>query len=444
MHNPERINIFISHKHEDQQTACCIRDELKALDDPKAPRINFFLSEDILGGDNWYQWIKERLVETNLLLLLFTDSSRNWDWCLYEAGLFDRLDDSHRRRIICLHSSHTSPPGPLQNLQAFKATPARLRVFLEQLFVGTALLGIAAPVAPWLERATETLNAVAQTISRLIDRVPERTHYFNKYLFIEVQDPAVLTEDAIPSDAKVTANDETWAIFDKQPGTYTWGDIEEKACQNEDQRWVGELAHAIYTAANKGIPKPIQAIFHSRKDAKLYIPNLYRADTMANGSIEFKVLFQEEVSWQLYKVPGPMRCLITSLLMATRFKYELIGHYRDKVANGYHSATFPKYCMEIRQVVLQIEGEAASRGLLERSNLVESFNAVDRREVDGMYEQWYEIRARLFQALDVKDQNTIRQSFLELEKINLRYLELATQRYHEMITEETKVLIGSP
>ncbi len=334
MPTPERINIFISHRHEDQQTACCIRDELKALDDPNAPRINFFLSEDILGGDNWYQWIKERLVETNLLLLLFTDSSRNWDWCLYEAGLFDRLDDSNRRRIICLHSSHTPPPGPLQNLQAFKATPARLRVFLEQLFVGTALPGIETPVAKWLQQVPEKMEKVAQTISRLIDRVPERTHYFNKYLFIEVQDPAVLTEDAIPSDAKVTSNDETLAIFDKQPGTYTWGDIEEKACQNEDQRWVGELAHAIYSAANRGIPKPIQAIFHSRKDAKLYIPNLYRADTMANGSIEFKVLFQEEVSWHLDKVPGLMRCLITSLLMASRFKYELIENYRDKITTG--------------------------------------------------------------------------------------------------------------
>ncbi len=105
--------------------------------------------------------------------------------------------------------------------------------------------------------------------------------------------------------------------------------------------------------------------------------------------------------------------------------------------------TFQKYCLEIRQVVMQIEGEAASRGLLERSNLVESFQVMVRGEVDHMYEQWYEIRDRLFQALDLQDQNTIRQSFFELETINLRYLELATQRYHEMITEETKVLVGS-
>jgi len=40
--NGEQVNIFISHKHEDEQTAFRIRDILKALDDSKFPRINFF------------------------------------------------------------------------------------------------------------------------------------------------------------------------------------------------------------------------------------------------------------------------------------------------------------------------------------------------------------------------------------------------------------------
>lgn len=444
MTNHQQINIFISHRHDDRAIALRIREELEALDDQDHPCLKFFLSEDILGGANWYKWIKERLVEANLLLLLFTDSSKNWNWCLYEAGLFDRLEDSYRRRIICLHSSHTTPPGPLQNLQAFNATPPSIRKFLKQLFVGTELLGIKTPLAKWLLQVPKKLEEVSQTISQLINRVPEKTNYFNKYLFIEVEDPTTLREDSLPSNAKVLANNETLAIFDKLPGIYTWGEIEEKARQNEDQRWLKELAEGIYMAARGEIPTPIQAIFHSRRDAKLYIPNLYRADTKADGSIEFKVLFQEEVSWQLYKVPEQMRCLITSLLMATRFKYELLGNYRPKIANGNTSQLFQKYCMEIRQVIEQIEGEATSRGLLERANLVESFTGRDREEVDGMYEQWYNIRNKLYLALKTYDHNIIRKSFETLETINRRYLELATQRYHEMITEEPQAFIGSP
>jgi hypothetical protein len=429
----EQVNIFISHKHEDEHTAFRIRDVLKSLDDHKFPRMNFFLSEEILGGDDWYRWVKERLVETNLLLLLFTDSTRSWDWCLYEAGLFDRLDDAHARRIICLHSRSTEPPKPLKHLQAFSAEPRRVHMFLEQLFIGTELLGVTTPLARWLENVPEKLEAVAEEISLLIDRVPVETKYFNKYLFIEVQDPESLTGDHIPPDAPVKASEKTLAIFDKQPGEWTWKDIEEKARLNEDQRWLDELARAIHTAAKGDITNPIHAVFHSLGDARTFSPILYRSDRMANGSITFKVLLYEDVSWQLDDVPGPMRSLATSLLMATRFKYELIEKYRDKLANGHNPASLERYCTEIRQVVMQIEGEAASRGLLERFNLVESFKSAERDEVDGMYGTWYEVRERLMGAVGAKDREAIQRALAELAELNARYLELASRRYHEVI-----------
>jgi hypothetical protein len=56
---------------------------------------------------------------------------------------------------------------------------------------------------------------------------------------------------------------------------------------------------------------------------------------MANGGFIFKVLLHEDVSWQLEDVPAPMCSLVTSLLMATRFRYELIEKYRDKLGKGY-------------------------------------------------------------------------------------------------------------
>jgi len=378
--------------------------------------------------------VKDRLEETNLLLLLFTDSSRSWDWCLYEAGLFDRLDDEHMRRIICLHSRSTDSPNPLKHLQAFNAEPHRLRRFLEQLFIGTDLLGITTPLAGWLERVPERLDADAEKISLLIDRVSMDTKYFNNYLFIEVKDPALLTPNSIPHDAIVKATANTFAIFDKLPGQWTWQDIEEKARLNQDQRWLDELAHAIYASSRGDIPTSINAVFHSLRDAKMYSLILYRSDMMANGGFVFKVLLHEDVSWKLEEVPGPMRSLTTSLLMATRFKYELIEKYRDKVRNGHSFATFEKYCTEIRQVVMQIESEAASRGLMERYKLVESFHGTEREEVDRMYEQWYEIREVLMNGIDKKEQSPIQLSLKQLAGINGRYLEIASRRFHELMS----------
>ena len=431
----EPVNIFISHKHEDEETAFHIRDALKSLDDRNSPRMKFYLSEEMLGGEDWYQWVKERLVETNLLLLLFTDSTQGWDWCLYEAGLFDRLDDEHARRIICLHSRSTDPPKPLKHLQAFSAEPRRLRLFLHQLFVKTELLGITTPLAGWLENVPEKLDAVAKEVSLLIDRVPVETKFFNKYLFIEVPDPNALTPDSLPPDAIVKATEKTFAIFDKQAGSWTWRDIEEKARLNEDQRWLDELARAIYATSRGDIPDPIHAVFHSLRDAKMYSPVLYRSDRMANGSMTFKVLLYEDVSWQLDDVPGPMRSLATSLLMATRFKYELTEKYRDKLANGHTAAVIDRYFTEIRQVVTQIESEASSRGLLERYNLVESFKDSERNEVNGMYDTWYEARDRLLKGVDAKDRDSVHRSLVELAELNKRYLTVASRRYHEAIVD---------
>ena len=50
----DKVNIFISHKSEDRKTAEKIIDILKKYDNPIDPKISFFLSYEIPGGDRWY------------------------------------------------------------------------------------------------------------------------------------------------------------------------------------------------------------------------------------------------------------------------------------------------------------------------------------------------------------------------------------------------------
>lgn len=374
-------------------------------------------------------------METNLLLLLFTDASLNWGWCLYEAGLFDRLDDEHRRRIICLHSRSANPPDPLKNLQSFDAEPSRLKTFLEQLFIGKELLGIATPLAAWLSRAPAELDLLAEGLSELIDKRPKEMEYFNDYLSITVQDPSLLGENFIPPDARVEAREETFAIFKKQGGTWSWKDIEMQARKNQDQRWLNELASAMYTACKGNIPAPIHAVFQSLRDAKMYGPILHRMDKMPDGSFVFNIILNEEVSWQLEEVPTPLCSLLTSLMMATRFKYELLEKYIDKVGNGYNATPFESLVKEISQVVGRIESEAESRGLLERHNLIDCFSDDNiRDEIRSMYDTWYIVRAKLMEGVDKNDRDAIHNCLQKLAEINRRFLEVASWRYYEIMT----------
>jgi hypothetical protein len=432
-----QVGIFISHKHEDEKTARAIKRILKDLDSAKKPRFKFFLSEEISGGENWYQWIREKLLESNLLLLVFTDATKSWDWCLYEAGLFDRLDGDHYRKIICLHSRTTEPPKPLQHLQAFPAIPKKLKLFLKQLFIQTELTGLDEPIADWLLKVPEKIESTAQELANLIDRIPVASDYYKKYLFINVSNPDDCIKPIIPKHSKITSAKDSLAIFGKGPGKWEWGDIEENARLNKDVRWIDQLGNAICSAAGGDIPDPIYALFRSIKGKDYYRPMLYKSDKLADGSMVFKVLFDEEVDWKIEDVPNWLSSLLTSLVLGTRFKYELINSYKGKIGQLDDDKIIEDTCLQIENIISNIEEYASSRGLLEKENLIKGFNVEHQKEIEEIYEHWYDVRVKFIKALSQKDKDKIENLLLELALMNKRFLQLAASRYLEIIEEET-------
>ena len=81
--------VFISHKKIDEASAKAIRDELAQF----SGDLQFFISGDsIRAGEDWQARLRSELKDSDLLLLLFTEPTREWDWCLYEVGLFTDLD----------------------------------------------------------------------------------------------------------------------------------------------------------------------------------------------------------------------------------------------------------------------------------------------------------------------------------------------------------------
>jgi hypothetical protein len=439
----EKINIFISHKTEDEQTAMHVRKILKDFDDDETPMMEFSLSEEIPGGEKWYEWITSKLKSSNLLILLFTDPTLNWDWCLYEAGLFDLLDGDHHRRTICLHSPATDPPAPLKHLQAFSANTEGTTKFLDQLFLGTDLTGLQKPIAKWLNKVPEKKKKAAKEIAQLINRIPEKTEWHTKYMFIHVSDPRKLKEDHIPSDAKVMSTEKTFELFDRPDGAWTWKDIEEKVRLKDDQRWLDELAMSMKAVAEGNLPEPIQALFHPLRGSMLYRPILYRADKLADGSIKYKILFFEDVSWQVKEAPTNLRSLLTSLVMATRFRYELLQKFLDDNGNLINGTPRQDICQEIKHTIYSIESEASSRGLLDKLSLTRVFaSAQDRQAISGMYDDWYAIREQLFDEAGQIRCETAEQELNKLMGMNTEFLLLAVDRFGALLEEEKAQMMG--
>jgi hypothetical protein len=123
-----------------------------------------------------------------------------------------------------------------------------------------------------------------------------------------------------------------------------------------------------------------------------------------------------------------MGILITSLAMAMRFRYEILEKYRGQLRAMDETAR-AQACAAISKTLGNIEGEADSRGLLEKAGLIDVFETnADRDAIETMFTRWYEIRATLLRALEERDGEAVDNQLDALYAINRRFLDLATKR----------------
>jgi hypothetical protein len=283
------LKIFISHRAEDAALAKSIK---KIMEVYAAGRLVFHISEEMPKGADWYKWIKDRLVESRMLLLLFTDNTAAWDWCLYEAGLFTQWDDD-TRRIICLHTSR-QPPAPLKHLQSVPALGAEILLFLRQLLVETELTGLESPLNATLASNPAELKRAAEKIAKAMRRDTVRQEYLTKHILINIERPARLTEGIIPDDAVIDSDAESLTLFNKKMGKWTWGDLVEGRKEGPDSRWIDELNRAVSQASSRRLVDPIFATLRVRQTGRNYRPILHSVATKSDGSQQFTVLFTDE------------------------------------------------------------------------------------------------------------------------------------------------------
>ena len=125
------FTVFISHKHEDHALALAVKEAIQGLN---KDLIDCFVSGvDITAGADWRREIRSALARSHILLLLFTAPSKNWDWCLFETGLYTRFDRSEIRSVICLFNPVDASPSPLADLQGVPANADKVRALLDSL-----------------------------------------------------------------------------------------------------------------------------------------------------------------------------------------------------------------------------------------------------------------------------------------------------------------------
>jgi len=126
------FRIFISHKVSGHGGAAeAIKQELENY---AKDRLKIFVSPALSPGIEWRPEVLEEIEGADLFILLYLVEGIEMDWCLYEAGYFEREARRTGRKLICVSNPGRSLPGPLEGRQRVEATEAGVAKLLRAIY----------------------------------------------------------------------------------------------------------------------------------------------------------------------------------------------------------------------------------------------------------------------------------------------------------------------
>jgi hypothetical protein len=287
----EKFRVFVSHKHDDHDFADTVKKTLEHLSG--SGRIECFVSgSDLSAGSDWNAKIRSQLLKSHLLVLLFTEPSQNWDWCLYEAGLFSSLGAAEDPSVVCLYHPQGASPRPLSNLQGVPVQPEAVQQFLTQLCKETWRiakewrLGALVPQVP--------RGVIKQASAAIIEAFPKdgigdlRVHYYPCHRLVLDLSATNDVKKCIPHEALVIEGEGatstyTLTLFNLAHGqrARTWGELV-AAAGGVDEKWLTDLNERFVAALKEQLflpskTTPMQLLDpHSGLRRRRYRPILYQ------------------------------------------------------------------------------------------------------------------------------------------------------------------------
>ena len=323
------INVFFSYKKKDEETATQIIQILREL---SAEKLNIVHQAEFDAGINWRDAVKRGIKSANWFILLLPDPSDDWDWCLFETGLFVAQATS-ADRLICMHHPNVDRPSQISDFESIPARQADVEKFLRMALIeenpisGLPALNKAVEKSI-CKRATEIVNVIRPPSNGLHREV------FEPYVELRIENPEDLASEADLDGATIlSSNQRALDIFDYYESPDTWGDLHQTISgKTDDHRWRKELFHVIRKIASKRKFFPVQAVFHSA-NGKIYRPVVNAVNRNGKGgSIEsFCLIFAEEVgAFDDTETPKTLALVGYILRFSFRFRWEVLEKFTKR------------------------------------------------------------------------------------------------------------------
>jgi hypothetical protein len=221
-------------------------------------------ASDVSAGSDWNIEIRSQLARSHLLILVFTEPSRNWDWCLYEAGLFTSIGMAEDRSVVCLYEPQGAAPRPLSNLQGVPVQADAVQLFLTELCKETWRIAREWRLGALVPRVARGI--VEQASAEIVEAFPgcgmaDLTYHPCHRLVLDIgaieNVGAGIPHDALIVEGEGATSAFTLTLFNLAHGqrAWTWGDLVD-AAGGAAASWHTELDQHFVTALNEQLFSP--------------------------------------------------------------------------------------------------------------------------------------------------------------------------------------------
>ena len=424
--------IFISHKSRDKEAAKAI-DEILNLAGGK--ELKTFLSERIHPGVTWPQEIWDNLKRSDWLILLYTDPSEEWDWCLFEAGFAAGVGTS---RLICLHTEEVMQPKPLQQWQSVRVNDKdEMENFLKNLLED---------LNPTLFKSTERLHKLIDEIAAAFIRGVRRkidSEWNTKFVMINFKnsEQVKILKETGQVQNDVTCGEEireSLDIFGHRIGECTLEDIQDGLNIYERAWWMKCLGDALRAAALRKYPiPPIPRIFqpYTRKEYQVI---LHRIDRFSDGTLSFCLLFIERDPEIVEEKDKQLKSAADMLTIGRQFRWNILTkYYRDLSILKAQRAREEKIRECLADLSLRVEwirGEAQRIDVFTDDDIITLFDDEnDKKDISKLLKElWPEIFQRLSQDIEARDLDRVLDTLNQMLKLNKDFMISVAGRYLEL------------
>lgn len=433
--------IFISHKSRDKAAALRIRTTLEKFG---GNSMDVFVSEQIEPGKEWPSVIWEHLLKADWLLLLYTDESEEWDWCLFEAGFFAAKGKGCNKGLVCLHVTEVLPPKPLSLWQTVKVYESdSMDGFVEKLYTG-----VNDKVVKSEELRKQVGDEIAAAFAKTVRRRTER-RYETNCLVLSLSPAQVgdlIETGNIPEGAIAGRNaSESLDLFGHDNSMCFWVDLEQGIDKKLRRRWTRSLGNTLRKVAKRDRPIPPIPIFYSSATNSAYNPALHRIDRYSDGSMDFCLIFVPKVPESEIGRTQELRITDNMLRLGRKFRWKLLHKYRREIAllnrkKQYGEAEDMEIPRTLERLTFDLDwiiGEAQRYGLELKEDVLAAFpDAADQEVIEDIIDsRWPLLMRKVYQGIQDRDLDLVLNVLNCMLVLNKTFMVRTAQRYCHLLQD---------